>query len=74
MVPAHPRERSRLSFLKCPNCRLTVAEGPYYFLRGDLCPRCRVTMVPTSAGKEQSPTQVDDPSPEEARPGPHAGD
>jgi hypothetical protein len=32
-----------LSYLQCPECRLTVPASAYY-LRGDTCPRCLTTM------------------------------
>jgi hypothetical protein len=35
-----------VSYLQCPECRLTVPALAYY-LRGDECPRCMTAMVPT---------------------------
>jgi uncharacterized paraquat-inducible protein A len=32
-----------VSYLQCPECRLTVPAAAYY-LRGDECPRCLTTM------------------------------
>lgn len=32
-----------MSYLQCPECRLTVPAAAYY-LRGDECPRCLSTM------------------------------
>ena len=32
-----------MSYLQCPECRLTVPSAAYY-LRGDECPRCLSTM------------------------------
>jgi hypothetical protein len=34
-----------VSYLQCPECRLTVPAAAYY-LRGDECPRCLTTMQP----------------------------
>ena len=34
-----------MSYLQCPECRLTVPASAYY-LRGDTCPRCLTTMEP----------------------------
>jgi hypothetical protein len=34
-----------VSYLQCPECRLTVPASAYY-LRGDTCPRCLTTMEP----------------------------
>ena len=34
-----------MSYLQCPECRLTVPALAYY-LRGDECPRCMAAMVP----------------------------
>ena len=34
-----------MSYLQCPECRLTVPATTYY-LRGDECPRCRTAMEP----------------------------
>lgn len=34
-----------MSFLQCPECRLTVPAAAYY-LRGDECPRCLTSMLP----------------------------
>ena len=36
-------------YLQCPECRLTVPALAYY-LRGDECPRCMTTMVPSTPG------------------------
>lgn len=36
---------SSVSYLQCPECRLTVPALAYY-LRGDECPRCMTTMTP----------------------------
>jgi uncharacterized paraquat-inducible protein A len=36
-----------VSYLQCPECRLTVPALAYY-LRGDECPRCMTTMTPTA--------------------------
>jgi hypothetical protein len=49
-----------VSFLRCPDCRLTVAEGPYYFLRGDRCPRCRTTMEPCTRSTDDARPQLSD--------------
>jgi hypothetical protein len=32
-----------VSYLQCPECRLTVSSAAYY-LRGDECPRCLARM------------------------------
>ena len=34
-----------MSYLQCPECRLTVPASAYY-LRGDTCPRCLTPMEP----------------------------
>jgi hypothetical protein len=34
-----------VSYLQCPECRLTVPASAYY-LRGDTCPRCLTEMEP----------------------------
>ena len=34
-----------MSYLQCPECRLTVPALAYY-LRGDECPRCMTEMTP----------------------------
>jgi hypothetical protein len=34
-----------VSYLQCPECRLTVPAAAYY-LRGDQCPRCLTSMAP----------------------------
>jgi hypothetical protein len=34
-----------VSYLQCPECRLTVPALAYY-LRGDECPRCMTAMTP----------------------------
>ncbi len=35
-----------MSFLQCPECKLTVSATAYYHLRGDQCPRCLTAMEP----------------------------
>lgn len=37
-----------MSYLQCPECRLTVAVSVFY-LRGDQCPRCMTTMEERSS-------------------------
>jgi hypothetical protein len=40
-----PRREVAVSYLQCPECRLTVPASAYY-LRGDTCPRCLTPMEP----------------------------
>jgi hypothetical protein len=39
---------SPVSYLQCPECRLTVPAAAYY-LRGDECPRCLTKMEPAAS-------------------------
>ena len=45
-----------VSYLQCPECRLTVPALAYY-LRGDECPRCMTEMV-AQPGRFASPTAI----------------
>ncbi len=60
-----------MSFLQCPECRLTVSAAAYY-LRGDQCPRCMTTMDkrPTfrSAGAPVTQTIAGKVAPASAKP------
>lgn len=59
-----------MSYLQCPECRLTVPAAAYY-LRGDECPRCLTPMRPAErlrAAPEPAAPQPD-PAPAPAAPG-----
>ena len=52
-----------MSFLQCPQCHLTVVASAYY-LRGDICPRCRTQMEPYD--RQQRPPETARSAPEPA--------
>ena len=48
-----------MSYLQCPECRLTVPARAYY-LRGDECPRCMTTMEPAERiSREPAPPAIE---------------
>jgi hypothetical protein len=58
-----------VSYLQCPECRLTVPALAYY-LRGDECPRCMTAMTPRPPRERFSRPEPVAPTPLAARPGP----
>jgi hypothetical protein len=56
-----------VSYLQCPECRLTVPASAYY-LRGDTCPRCLTTMEP----RDRIRVEAQQPPVAEAPPAPRA--
>jgi hypothetical protein len=52
-----------VSYLQCPECRLTVPAAAYY-LRGDQCPRCLTAMEPLErvARFGQAPARATEPA------------
>jgi hypothetical protein len=46
-----------MSYLQCPECRLTVPALAYY-LRGDECPRCMTLMTPRPASERFTRTEA----------------
>lgn len=46
-----------MSYLQCPECRLTVPALAYY-LRGDECPRCMTPMEPRPPRERFSRTET----------------
>jgi hypothetical protein len=42
-----------VSYLQCPECRMTVPAAAYY-LRGDECPRCLRAMEPLQRVRRQT--------------------
>jgi hypothetical protein len=48
-----PIQEPPVSYLQCPECRLTVPAAAYY-LRGDECPRCLTAMEPLARFARQS--------------------
>ena len=51
-----------VSYLQCPECRLTVPAAAYY-LRGDECPRCLTTMEPAARFRREPEPAVSLPTP-----------
>jgi hypothetical protein len=51
-----------VSYLQCPECRLTVPASAYY-LRGDTCPRCLTTMEPCERLRPETQQQPAPPPP-----------
>ncbi len=51
-----------MSYLQCPECRLTVPALAYY-LRGDECPRCMTEMTRRPAAERFARTQAPPPLP-----------
>jgi phage FluMu protein Com len=61
-----------MSYLRCPDCRLT-AHATAYYIQGDRCPRCLTVMEPAERFREKprvAPAAVA--AVEEARPDPAA--
>ena len=50
-----------MSYLQCPECRLTVPAAAY-FLRGDECPRCLATMERRASFRSESEPAVKPPA------------
>ena len=46
-----------MTYLQCPECRLTVHAAAYY-LRGDQCPRCLTTMEPAERFRDAPVARV----------------
>jgi hypothetical protein len=46
-----------VSYLQCPECRLTVPALAYY-LRGDECPRCMTAMTPRAPQQRVARTKT----------------
>jgi hypothetical protein len=53
-----------VSYLQCPECRLTVPALAYY-LRGDECPRCMTAMVPRARNERFARAEPAQPLPAE---------
>ena len=45
-----------MSYLHCPECRLTVSVSAYYYR--DQCPRCRTPMEPRDSLRPSAPPLV----------------
>jgi hypothetical protein len=50
-----------VSYLQCPECRLTVPALSYY-LRGDECPRCMTAMTPPPPRERVARTELTSPA------------